>query len=133
MAGAIAPRSRLRSLWRWRTKIRSHAASESKTMCDNSPSSDCSSVENEVTTMATQGKTAIVTGAGTGIGKGVALALLGEGYRVVFAGRRKEALDAAIAESGASRERALAVPTDVSDPAEVKALFAKTKEVFGRL
>ena len=83
--------------------------------------------------MATQGKTAIVTGAGTGIGKGVALALLGEGYSVVFAGRRQEPLEAAIAESGAGSQRALAVPTDVSDPASVKALFAKTKEVFGRL
>jgi NAD(P)-dependent dehydrogenase (short-subunit alcohol dehydrogenase family) len=102
-------------------------------MCDNSPGSDCSSVEDKVTAMATQGKTAIVTGAGTGIGKSVALALLGEGYRVVFAGRRLEPLEAAIAESGAGGERALAVPTDVSDPASVKALFAKTKEVFGRL
>jgi NAD(P)-dependent dehydrogenase (short-subunit alcohol dehydrogenase family) len=83
--------------------------------------------------MATQGKTAMVTGAGTGIGKGVALALLGEGYRVVFAGRRKEPLEVAIAESGAGSARALAVPTDVSDPASVKALFAKTREVFGRL
>jgi NAD(P)-dependent dehydrogenase (short-subunit alcohol dehydrogenase family) len=83
--------------------------------------------------MATHGKTAIVTGAGTGIGKGVALALLGEGYRVVFAGRRREPLEAAIAEAGANTERVLAVPTDVSDPAAVRALFARTREVFGRL
>jgi NAD(P)-dependent dehydrogenase (short-subunit alcohol dehydrogenase family) len=83
--------------------------------------------------MASQGKTAIVTGAGTGIGKGVALALLGEGYRVVFAGRRKEPLEAAIAEARASSERALAVPTDVADPKAVRALFARTKEAFGRL
>jgi len=83
--------------------------------------------------MASHNKTAIVTGAGTGIGKGVALALLGEGYRVVFAGRRKEPLDAAIKEAGANADRALAVPTDVSDPAQVKALFARTREAFGRL
>jgi NAD(P)-dependent dehydrogenase (short-subunit alcohol dehydrogenase family) len=83
--------------------------------------------------MATHDKTAIVTGAGTGIGKACALALLGEGFNVVFAGRRREPLEAAIAEAGAHRERALAVPTDVSDPAAVKALFAKTKEAFGRL
>jgi NAD(P)-dependent dehydrogenase (short-subunit alcohol dehydrogenase family) len=83
--------------------------------------------------MTANNKTAIVTGAGTGIGKGVALALLAEGYRVVFAGRRKEPLDAAIAEAGAASGRALAVPTDVSDPAAVRALFAKTKQAFGRL
>ena len=83
--------------------------------------------------MATHNKTAIVTGAGTGIGKGVALALLGEGYRVVFAGRRKEALEAAIAHAGAQAAHALAVPTDVCDPAAVKALFARTREAFGRL
>jgi len=83
--------------------------------------------------MTAHNKVAIVTGAGTGIGKGVALALLGEGYRVVFAGRRREALDAAIKEAGASAERALAVATDVCDPASVKALFARTKEAFGRL
>jgi NAD(P)-dependent dehydrogenase (short-subunit alcohol dehydrogenase family) len=83
--------------------------------------------------MATHDKAAIVTGAGTGIGKGVALALLGEGYRVAFAGRRKEPLEAAIKAAGANGERAIAVPTDVGDPASVKALFARTKEAFGRL
>ena len=83
--------------------------------------------------MATHDKAAIVTGAGTGIGKGVALALLGEGYRVAFAGRRKEPLEAAIKDAGANAQRAIAVPTDVGDPASVKALFARTKEAFGRL
>ena len=83
--------------------------------------------------MASHNKVALVTGAGTGIGKSAAHALLKDGYRVVFAGRRKEPLDKAIAEAAQAAGRALAVPTDVSDPQSVKALFAKTKEVFGRL
>ena len=77
-------------------------------------------------------KTALVTGAGTGIGKRVTLALLKEGYAVALAGRRKDLLDASACEGGSSG-RALVVPTDVSDPASVRALFAKTKETFGRL
>jgi NAD(P)-dependent dehydrogenase (short-subunit alcohol dehydrogenase family) len=83
--------------------------------------------------MTTHDRVAIVTGAGTGIGKAAALALLNDGYRVVYAGRRKEPLEQAIASAGASASRALAVPTDVSNPASVQALFAKTKEAFGRL
>jgi len=79
-----------------------------------------------------QNKTAIVTGAGSGIGKSVALTLLKNGYSVALAGRRKDALDQAAKESGAGA-RALAVPTDVSDPQSVKALFAKSKAAFGRL
>jgi NAD(P)-dependent dehydrogenase (short-subunit alcohol dehydrogenase family) len=82
--------------------------------------------------MGVQNKTAIVTGAGSGIGKSVALTLLKNGYSVALAGRRKDALEQSVKESGAGA-RALAVPTDVSDPESVKALFAKTKEVFGRL
>jgi NAD(P)-dependent dehydrogenase (short-subunit alcohol dehydrogenase family) len=78
------------------------------------------------------GKVAIVTGAGTGIGKAAALALLKEGYRVALAGRRAEPLEQALAESGAG-DRAIAVPTDVGDPASVRALFARTKAAFGRL
>ena len=78
-------------------------------------------------------KVAIVTGAGTGIGRQVALALLGEGYSVALAGRRAEPLEETVTEAGAAGSRALAVPTDVSDPASVRALFAKTKEAFGRL
>ena len=78
-------------------------------------------------------KVAIVTGAGSGIGRQVALALLGEGYSVVLAGRRAEPLAETVTEAGAAGSRALAVPTDVSDPASVRALFAKTKEAFGRL
>jgi NAD(P)-dependent dehydrogenase (short-subunit alcohol dehydrogenase family) len=78
-------------------------------------------------------KVAIVTGAGTGIGKAVATAFLQEGYRVALAGRRQEPLAQALKESGVSAELALMVPTDVRDPAAVRALFARTKEAFGRL
>ncbi len=79
------------------------------------------------------GKVAIVTGAGTGIGKSVALALLKAGYAVALAGRRAEPLEATAAEGAALGGRTLAVPTDVADPAAVRALFARTKEAFGRL
>ena len=78
-------------------------------------------------------KVAVVTGAGTGIGKACAHALLAEGYAVVFAGRRPEPLNAAIKDSGAGSDRAMAVPTDVGDPASVKALFAAVKATYGRL
>jgi len=73
---------------------------------------------------------ALVTGAGSGIGRQVAIALMREGYSVVLAGRRKDALEATAAES---KTPVLVVPTDVGDPAAVRALFAKTKERFGRL
>jgi NAD(P)-dependent dehydrogenase (short-subunit alcohol dehydrogenase family) len=78
------------------------------------------------------GKVAIVTGGGTGIGKAAALALLGDGWRVAVAGRRKEPLDQVVAESGAGG-RALAVPTDVTDPASVEALFAAAVKAWGRV
>ncbi len=78
-------------------------------------------------------KVAIVTGAGTGIGKAVSLALLREGYSVVLAGRRLEPLEMTVKEAGPLGSQALAVPTDVSKPESVRALFAKTKETFGRL
>ena len=83
--------------------------------------------------MAISKKIAIVTGAGTGIGRAAALALLREGWSVVFAGRRKEVLEAAAAEGKAPGPRTLVVPTDVRDPESVGALFATTKETFGRL
>jgi len=78
-------------------------------------------------------KVAIVTGAGSGIGRQTALALLREGYAVSLAGRRMERLQETIDQAGAAGARALAVPSDVSDPASVRALFDKTKEAFGRL
>jgi NAD(P)-dependent dehydrogenase (short-subunit alcohol dehydrogenase family) len=77
-------------------------------------------------------KVAVVTGAGTGIGKAAALALMKEGYNVAFAGRRAEPLEKAIAESG-SPANAIAVPTDVGDPKSVAALFAAVKSKWVRL
>jgi NAD(P)-dependent dehydrogenase (short-subunit alcohol dehydrogenase family) len=82
--------------------------------------------------MGSYRKVAVVTGAGTGIGKAVALALLKAGYCVVLAGRRAEFLEKTAAESGAG-PRVLAVPADVSDPEAVRMLFRKTKEAFGRV
>ena len=83
--------------------------------------------------MASAEKVAVVTGAGSGVGRSVALALMAEGYAVVLAGRRKEALEATAGQAKGASGRSLVVPTDVSDPAAVKALFAKAKENFGRL
>ena len=77
-------------------------------------------------------RVALVTGAGSGIGKAAALALLRDGHQVALAGRRREKLEETAAESGAG-ERALVAPADVSDPASVKALFAATLAAFGRL
>jgi NAD(P)-dependent dehydrogenase (short-subunit alcohol dehydrogenase family) len=82
--------------------------------------------------MASSSKIAIVTGAGTGIGKASAVALVEDGYTVVLAGRRKDMLEATAAEAKPSG-RTLVVPTDVADPAAIRALFAKTKDAFGRL
>jgi NAD(P)-dependent dehydrogenase (short-subunit alcohol dehydrogenase family) len=79
-----------------------------------------------------QPRVAIVTGAGSGVGKAAAFALLGAGWRVALAGRRADVLQAAAAESGAG-DRALAVPTDVTDPASVAALFAATVQAWGRV
>jgi NAD(P)-dependent dehydrogenase (short-subunit alcohol dehydrogenase family) len=79
----------------------------------------------------TGSKIALVTGAGTGVGKAVSLTLVKAGYSVVLAGRRREPLEQVAAEAGEGRT--LVVPTDVADPAQIDALFARTRETFGRL
>ncbi len=78
-------------------------------------------------------RVAMVTGAGSGIGKQTALALLKEGWAVVLAGRRKDPLEATAAEGAPSGSPTLVAPTDVADPASVAALFARARETFGRL
>jgi NAD(P)-dependent dehydrogenase (short-subunit alcohol dehydrogenase family) len=83
--------------------------------------------------MSAAGKIAMVTGAGSGIGRATALALLKEGYSVVLVGRRQDALERTIAEAGTAGARTLAVAADVSDPESVRALFETTKATFGRL
>jgi NAD(P)-dependent dehydrogenase (short-subunit alcohol dehydrogenase family) len=78
-------------------------------------------------------KVALVTGAGSGIGRSVSLALLQEGWSVILAGRRTDALQQTIADAGALASRALAVPTDVTQPDSVQALFDAAVARFGRL
>ncbi len=82
--------------------------------------------------MTTSGKVAIITGAGSGIGKQTALLLLAQGYSVTLAGRRRERLEATAAESGAG-ERALVAPADVTDPTSVQELFDRALAAFGRV
>ena len=82
--------------------------------------------------MSTHSKVAVVTGAGTGVGKAAALALLADGYRVVLAGRRAEPLRE-VAELSTAGERALVISTDVADPDSVAALFAATVSAWSRL
>ena len=78
-------------------------------------------------------KVAVITGAGSGIGRAAALALHGDGYSVVLAGRRQEPLQKTASLAGGDDGSTLVVPTDISDPASVSALFARTRETFGRL
>jgi NADP-dependent 3-hydroxy acid dehydrogenase YdfG len=82
--------------------------------------------------MATQDKVAVITGAGSGIGRATALAFVRDGWQVAFVGRRTQLLDEAVAACGDSK-CAIAVPTDVGDPKAVDALFARVKETFGRV
>src|SRR5258708_2360958 len=82
--------------------------------------------------MSGNGKIALVTGAGSGVGRAATLALLAENWTVVLAGRRQDALDET-AKLGGGNARTLAVATDVTDPKSVAAIFAATKEKFGRL
>jgi NAD(P)-dependent dehydrogenase (short-subunit alcohol dehydrogenase family) len=83
--------------------------------------------------MSASNKVAVVTGAGTGIGKAVAIALLRHGWKVALAGRRREPLEQAIRDAGGDAAGALAVPTDVADPASVQALFTAATQRFGRV
>jgi NAD(P)-dependent dehydrogenase (short-subunit alcohol dehydrogenase family) len=83
--------------------------------------------------MSSVSKVALITGAGSGIGRAVALAFLAEGYGVVLAGRREAALTAVLAAAGEAGRHGLAVGCDVTDPAAVQGLFAKAREAFGRL
>jgi len=83
--------------------------------------------------MTREGRVALVTGGGSGIGRAVALALAGEGYAVVVAGRRKEALDATVAQASGKGLSVTAVPADVADPASVRSLFASVRELQARL
>ena len=83
--------------------------------------------------MAHNGRVALVTGAGSGIGKAATLALLADGWRVALTGRRKERLDETIAEANVPAENALAVTADVTDPKSIHALFSETQARFGRL
>jgi NAD(P)-dependent dehydrogenase (short-subunit alcohol dehydrogenase family) len=78
-------------------------------------------------------KVASVTGAGTGIGRAVAIGLLERGYSVVLAGRRADRLEQTVRDAGAHGARALAVPTDVTDPTSVRMLFDAIRGTFGRL
>ena len=82
--------------------------------------------------MGTHNRVAIITGAGTGVGKSAALALLKDGYRVALVGRRKELLEKTAADSG-SAANTLVLAADVCEPESVKAVFAKVKETWGRL
>ena len=76
---------------------------------------------------------AVVTGAGSGIGRGVARALLESGFRVVLAGRREHALRQTLGDGALAPERAIVVPTDVTDASAVKALFAQAADAYGRV
>ena len=84
-------------------------------------------------TVSTPTKIAIVTGAGSGIGKAVAVALLREGYGVALSGRREALLEQTAAEADPAKSSSLVVPTDVTDPDSVARLFKATKDAFGRL
>ncbi len=83
--------------------------------------------------MSNADRVAVITGAGSGIGKAVAITFLKAGWRVALAGRRADALEIAVREAGVDAKGALSVSTDVSDPASVRNLFDRTRAAFGRV
>ena len=83
--------------------------------------------------METSGKIAVITGAGSGIGRATALALYGDGFSVVLAGRRREMLEETAALAGAPPLKMLVVPTDVTDPTSIASLFDTAKATYGRI
>src|ERR1700746_1890100 len=83
--------------------------------------------------METPGKIAVITGAGSGIGRASALALLEAGFSIVLAGRRREMLEETAALAKVPPPRTVVVPTDVSDPAAITALFDAVKQTYGRI
>jgi NAD(P)-dependent dehydrogenase (short-subunit alcohol dehydrogenase family) len=83
--------------------------------------------------VSTRSRIAVVTGAGSGIGRAVSIALLKEGYTVVLAGRRAPALEQTVRDAGEDGAHAFVMPADVSEPESVSALFARVRETFGRL
>ncbi|MFI6344116.1 SDR family oxidoreductase [Streptomyces sp. NPDC050560] len=83
--------------------------------------------------MSGAGRVAVVTGGGSGLGRAAALALFADGWSLALAGRRRVTLEDTVAEAGADAGRALAVPTDISRPEQVTALFDAVREHFGRV
>ena len=83
--------------------------------------------------MSSEGKVAIITGAGSGIGRAVALAFLRDGYKVALAGRHRDPLQQTAAQAGAAGKNAFVAPADVTDPGAVHGLFTQTHQTFGRL
>src|ERR1700740_3287426 len=83
--------------------------------------------------MNTTARIAVITGAGSGIGRATAHALLEAGWTVVLAGRRREALEESAALASAASPRTLVMPTDIRDPAAVAILFDRVKETYGRI
>jgi NAD(P)-dependent dehydrogenase (short-subunit alcohol dehydrogenase family) len=100
---------------------------------EDGPRRNTSSSLNSAVIQMPKVKTALVTGASSGIGKATAISLMKAGYHLVLAGRRTDRLDAIAATAPEHGVKAISVGTDVSNPESVKALFARTRETFGRL
>src|SRR5258705_9375080 len=83
--------------------------------------------------MPASGKIAVISGAGSGIGRATAHALLEAGWNVILAGRRRDMLEETAALDGMMPPRTLAVPTDIRDPAQIDALFAAVRSTYGRI